>query len=178
MPKESEKGIESGRSLVPVRRLFMVALVFVSALFVGSYFYYSISNQREDEQFTQFGTYDACLASPQSLSVDSCIQVEIVNNQRELIRGLSGREKLEGGTGMLFDFGSPGRRCMWMNEMKFGLDMVWLDNQKRITAVEESVLPESFPELFCGGDKDRYVLEINEGEVAKQGLSVGQYVDW
>ena len=47
----------------------------------------------------------------------------------ERSQGLSGRPNLAAGTGMLFVFEQAGSYAFWMKDMRFPLDMVWIDAQ-------------------------------------------------
>lgn len=177
MLKGSENEIELARSLSPLKWLSFVAL-FISVAVIGGWYLLGDSGDAPIAFDAPSNIeYQGCLAV-EGIESDECILVEVVREREDLTLGLSGRTLLEGGTGLLFDFGVSGRHCMWMKDMNFGLDMVWLDDQKRITAIEESVSPKSFPNSFCGGERDRYVLEVNEGVVSELGFSVGQRVNW
>lgn len=62
---------------------------------------------------------------------------------------------------------------MWMKNMKFSIDMVWVNGQNKITKIEKNVTPGTYPQTFCA-DNTSYVLELNSGAATKAGLSVGQ----
>lgn len=106
--------------------------------------------------------------------VDTCVKLEkaVTNSERTL--GLSGRESLPADRGMLFDFQTPGEYCMWMKDMRFGLDMMWLNEQKEIIYIIEGVTPETYPKSFCGPAEGLYVVEVNAGIVKAADLRVGQ----
>lgn len=101
--------------------------------------------------------------------------LEIVDNDAELAQGLSGRQNLIQNSGMLFVFDNQSRRCMWMKDMNFALDMLWLDNLGKIVSIEENVTPESYPNNFCH-DNAKYVIELNSGDVKRYNISIGQTV--
>src|SRR3954468_5145585 len=56
------------------------------------------------------------------------INVETVAGSKELTKGLSGRPCIEPGWGMLFDFGRDGQYAIWMKDMKFPIDVAWIDS--------------------------------------------------
>ena len=74
--------------------------------------------------------------------------------------------------GLLFVFNGEAQRCMWMQDMHFSIDMIWLDKDKTITNVEHSVSPETYPSSFCGGPA-AYVIEVNDGVAAEAHLRAG-----
>lgn len=99
------------------------------------------------------------------------IDVEIAQTQAQLIRGLSGRENVDGG--MWFIFPKDDYYGIWMKEMFFPLDIIWVGNDFRIVHIEENVSPTSFPRVFKPASKARYVLEVPAGFVAQHGVKNG-----
>lgn len=65
---------------------------------------------------------------------------EVVDTDEGRERGLSGREKMGDGDGMLFVFPKRGLYPFWMKDMSFDLDIVWLDGE---TVVDVATLPRS-----------------------------------
>lgn len=93
--------------------------------------------------------------------------------QRQL--GLSGRDNLDNNQGMLFVFEQPSEICMWMKDMKFALDIVWIDESGKIVKLLKDVKPDTYPASFCGRDT-RYVLEVNSGTMDRIGIGVGDSI--
>lgn len=91
------------------------------------------------------------------------VSVEVVDTPAERERGLSGRESLGRNRGMLFVFSDSSQYCLWMKDMKFPIDMVWLDDKKQVVHIEENAQPDSYPESFCPDKDTRYVIELNAG---------------
>lgn len=73
--------------------------------------------------------------------------------------------------GMLFVFGGEGTRCFWMKNMRFPLDIVWLDATARVSAVESDLSPSSYPHMFC--HPGSYVAELNAGQARAAGIVPG-----
>ncbi len=86
--------------------------------------------------------------------------------------GLSGRENLKANTGMIFVFERPSTQCMWMKDMRFSLDMLWLNKRREIIKIERNVRPESFPATYCSPNT-KYVIELNSGEADRLRLAQG-----
>ncbi|MCH8298791.1 MAG: DUF192 domain-containing protein, partial [Chloroflexi bacterium] len=59
---------------------------------------------------------------------DVVFPVELAATPEERIRGLSGREHLNSGSGMLFIFENAERFRFWMREMEIPLDIVWISS--------------------------------------------------
>lgn len=62
-------------------------------------------------------------------------RVEVAETADQQRAGLSGRDELSAGTGMLFRFGSRSEQQVWMAGMKFPLDVAWLADD-RVVAVD------------------------------------------
>ncbi len=105
------------------------------------------------------------------------IVVQIADTTDKQIQGLSDRTSLPQGTGMIFVFDNPGQQYMWMKDMNFPLDMVWLDQNKKITHIATDAAPDSYrknpPEIFYSPTSASYVIELPEGDATRLGLFVG-----
>jgi uncharacterized protein len=88
-------------------------------------------------------------------------------------QGLSGRASLPEGRGMLFVFDQDGSWGIWMKDMLFSIDIVWLDKEGRVAWMETNVSPETYPTAFYSESPARYVLELPAGAAAKYGIAIG-----
>lgn len=100
------------------------------------------------------------------------INVEIAYDSRAKTKGLSGRPCIQPNWGMLFDFGQNGRYAIWMKDMKFPIDVIWISAAHNIVAIERNFKPSSYPDKRINQNPARYVLEIKAGQskVLKLGL--------
>jgi uncharacterized protein len=117
-----------------------------------------------------------CALSVPSQGKKECINLETPRTREEQARGLAKYTSLPQTQGMLFDFGRPGDACMWMKDMKFPIDMVWLNEDKTVTKIERNILPDTFPQTFCADTPSRYVIELNSGIANLVGLQIGQQI--
>lgn len=108
-------------------------------------------------------------------TTDECIQLELADTDRSRTVGLSGRPTMPDNQGMLFDFQKSSEVCMWMKDMKFNLDIIWLDATQKITKIEKNIEPNTYPKSFCD-DNSAYVIELNAGVAELAGLSEGQLI--
>ena len=101
---------------------------------------------------------------------DASFTVELAATPEERFQGLSGRPNLAAGTGMLFVFEQEGSRSFWMKDMRFPLDMVWIDAQCLVVDITRNAPPpepgQALSDLPTFGPSAPvvYVLEINAGE--------------
>lgn len=92
--------------------------------------------------------------------------------------GLSEVEELPEGYGMLFAFPEEGKNGFWMKQMKFPLDIIWLDAEKTVVKVLSDVSPDTFPTTFGAEVNSQYVIELNAGVVAPLGIERGDVVEF
>ena len=100
-------------------------------------------------------------------------KVEVVSSYMTRMRGLSERGFLEEKSGLLFVFPDDNLHGIWMKEMNFNIDIIWIDKNFKIVGLEENVSPLSYPKVFEPPTQSRYVLEINSGEAKKAEITIG-----
>ncbi len=108
-------------------------------------------------------------------------KVEVADDQTERALGLSGREALAEEKGMLFLFEKPGYYSFWMKNMKFPLDIIFINEDKIVTVVNNA-LPQSAENtnnnasLYQPTERANKVLETNAGLAQKYNLKKGDTV--
>lgn len=98
--------------------------------------------------------------------------VEVADTAAEQTQGLSVKDGLGVNEGMLFVFGKPGTRGFWMKDMRFPIDIIWIDGDK-VVDVSPNVSPDSYPQVFTSPFPADKVLEINAGLSQKFGIKEG-----
>ena len=106
---------------------------------------------------------------------DQAFTVDLVRTQQERERGLSGRTQLADGTGLLMIFDQPGNYGIWMKEMNFSIDIVWINQFGSIVHIERQVPPASYPKIFTNTIPASYVLEVAAGESDRLSLNTPVY---
>jgi uncharacterized membrane protein (UPF0127 family) len=109
-------------------------------------------------------------------STGKVFTVECVVTPSMLSRGLSGREKLKKGTGMLFIFDEIKKHSMWMPDMKFPLDVIWLDETLSVVHISYGLEPCADRHTCPSTDSIyacKYAIEMNAGEAAIYGFMNG-----
>ena len=104
---------------------------------------------------------------------EQSIFIEIADTDEKRSLGLSYRRMLPPGTGMLFIFDTPGIYGFWMRDMKFALDIVWIDENWVVVGVARNVPADSYPQSYVPPSQVKYVLEINSGEASSLGIDTG-----
>jgi uncharacterized membrane protein (UPF0127 family) len=104
------------------------------------------------------------------------VQVEVAADDATRQQGMMYRDRLASDHGMLFFFPQSGNYPFWMKNTLIPLDMIWIDDQKRIAHVANNVQPckaDPCPSVPPNADA-RYVLELATGVAARHGLANGQ----
>ena len=106
------------------------------------------------------------------------LRVELARTGEEQTLGLSYRDGLAPGTGMLFVYDEPGHHAFWMRGMRFCLDIVWIEGGRIVGAAER----------FCPSPPDTpladlprvsppepvsFVLEVPAGWLERHGFGAG-----
>ena len=117
---------------------------------------------------------DVTSASPSS---DLCVNAEVVVTPQDRAVGLSKYESIADDQAMIFVYRKSQPICIWMKDMKFSIDILWLNEQKVITKVKENVSPQTYPKVFCD-DNSRYVIELPAGKVKNTQTQIGQTIDF
>ncbi len=103
------------------------------------------------------------------------IIVELAVSTSQRARGLMFRDQLPEGQGMLLVFSSSDFRSIWMKNVRFPLDLLWVDKSGRVVHFERSVPPcaeEPCPS-YMPLRKASAVLELNAGSIEKWGIDFG-----
>ncbi len=111
---------------------------------------------------------------------DECFEVEIMDSEEERVKGLMFRDNLEDDKGMLFIFDKEDRYDFWMKNMKFPIDIVWINENKEVVYMHKNTPP--CPENVCFSimpDREaKYVLEVNSGVANDIGLNIGDKLEF
>jgi len=115
---------------------------------------------------------------------DVTLQVQIADTKPLQTRGLMFQEKLPYDQGMLFVFEDEGIRSMWMLNMQFSLDVIWIDSDGKIVHIEKDAQPcksalETMACTFTNGNEmnAKYVLEVTSGFVDKFNITENSKLD-
>ena len=108
-----------------------------------------------------------------------CISIEYAITPEQRGKGLMYRELLPENAGMLFVFPEETKPGFWMKNVKFPLDFVWIDKEKKIAGFEENV-PTCADYCPSRSPKSNilYVLEVNSGFVSRNMLKIGEKTDF
>ncbi len=103
-------------------------------------------------------------------------QVEIAQTIQEKTKGLSEREEIQEGQGMFFIFKKAGYHPFYMRNMKFDLDIIWLDENFKVTEITNNISSNSYPKIFKSLNPIKYVLEVKAGWSKRHQIKEGDYL--
>jgi uncharacterized membrane protein (UPF0127 family) len=104
------------------------------------------------------------------------LKVEVAETNVAKAKGLSQRESLNEDGGMLFLFKEPGHYGIWMKDMNFPIDIIWVNEAKKIVEITPNVTPDTFPKTFYSKEPIQYVLEVQAGWAGEHSILKGDTV--
>lgn len=107
------------------------------------------------------------------------IYVDVARTQNEQERGLAIYNSLPVNRGMIFPFSSSDYYAFWMKDMKFSIDIIYIDKNKIVDIFENVPYPKSEDEalpVYRPRDRADMVLEINSGLSKKYNFKIGESV--
>lgn len=119
------------------------------------------------------GLWAACSDSVATVATDTAkvrFQVELAISPQDQAQGLMHRDTLPDRAGMLFIYPKPQPVAFWMRNTLIPLDMIFIDDQGRVSHVHHNAVPLDETPIY-GGDAIKAVLEINAGLAKNYGIS-------
>ncbi len=101
----------------------------------------------------------------------------------EKLQGLRYYDSLPPDRGMIFIYAEQESHPFWTYQAKFAVDMIWMDKDHRVVEVSFNTPPcPSTSARQCptygGKQESRFVLEVAAGVASKNGLKVGDRLDF
>lgn len=159
----------------------MVALL-AASIFIG-YYVYSQSQPKMTQIELPGTTLSAELtttnATTQLLTkitiAGVTLTVELATTPAAQQQGLSDRNSMPADHGMLFIFNQEAQWGFWMHDMRFPLDIIWFNSSRQVVFTEENLPPctPSTCPVYTPLVNAMYVLEVNAGFVAANGVGLG-----
>lgn len=108
------------------------------------------------------------------ITIDSVpLGVFLADTESLRTRGLSYREMLGKNQGMLFVFDKSDKYGIWMKEMRFPIDIIWLDSKMKVVDIIKNLAPETYPKIFKPQTDAKFVLEVNAGFSDENKIKIG-----
>ncbi len=107
---------------------------------------------------------------------------EVADDSDERRLGLSFRDSLDADHGMWFVFDRESALSFWMREMRFSLDLIWVDAEWRVVDITREApppapgVPSNALPTYSPATPAQYVLEINGGLARRLQIEIGDVV--
>ena len=104
---------------------------------------------------------------------DICISAELATTDKARQKGLMFRKSMPQDRGMLFVFDKEAVYNFWMKNTRFPLDIIWIDQTKKIVDIYEYALPcKDVCKTIVPQAAALYVLEVNAGFTKRHGINI------
>jgi len=117
---------------------------------------------------------------PLQLPSGRTLTVEVMVEDADRAMGLMFRPSLPEDRGMLFVFERLDFHGIWMKNCRFPIDIVWLDEERRVVHVADSVpFCEKDPcPVYSPMQAALYVVEMGAGQARRAGITVGSVLEF
>lgn len=105
--------------------------------------------------------------------------VDVARTQAQQEKGLVVYSSLPENKGMIFPFPSSDYYAFWMKNMKFSIDIIYIDKNKIVDIFNNVPVPKSEIEalpIYRPKNKANIVLEINAGLAKKYNFKIGDKI--
>lgn len=97
---------------------------------------------------------------------DGSLKTRLALDEESRTKGLSGVSGLADDQAFLMVYPRDGLWQIWMKEMKFPIDIVWLNSDKKIVYIVKNADPAlGMTKTYTPKEKARYVVELPAGRV-------------
>ena len=165
----------------------IVAIILVIVLLFGGLISTGILNfsKNSTEPITENMPNNAAIPAPSFkkegeltfLKNQEKLTIEIADNEVETAQGLMYRRTMPDSCGMVFIFADSQPRNFWMKNTYLPLDILFLDESKKIVTIQANRTPFS-EEQIPSFENAKYVLEVNAGYCKRKGIEKGELVKW
>lgn len=103
--------------------------------------------------------------------------ITVMRTEAEREKGLSGTDSLPQGNAMVFVFPHSDKWRVWMKDMNYPIDIVWVNDAGQVVHTVSNAQPSSYPKtMFEPPTPARYVIEFPAGTVEKTAIQKGSPV--
>jgi uncharacterized protein len=107
---------------------------------------------------------------------DVGIDATVADSEQERVRGLSGLRSIGAREGLLMVFEKADYHAIWMKDMNFPIDIIWIGDDLTIVDINEAVSPATYPSIYEPKTPARMALEVNARFAATYRIRVGDPV--
>ncbi|HJU59451.1 MAG TPA: DUF192 domain-containing protein [Nitrososphaeraceae archaeon] len=145
------------------------------------FFVFASSNNYMKEFFANAKVTDSEYLKGSAIVNNYRIVLDIALTDKQVQEGLAIKNSLNENEGMLFFLGEPQKASFWMKNMKFPIDIIWLNENFSIVHIEQELQPcesVSYCKSYKPNSEALYVLETTAGFTKRHNLQIGDNVDF
>ena len=86
-------------------------------------------------------------------------------------------ESLPEDSTIFFVFDKPDKYGIWMKDMNFPIDIIWLDKDYEVIHIEENIPPDSYPKIYYPEDNSLYIIETNANYSSRNNIKKGSILN-
>lgn len=154
--------------------LSKVISVAVAVLLVLSGYFFYLDQTQKQSQIRDQGLNSNAFKDGKILDLEV---VEVADSAQERARGLMYRLELCEKCGMLFVFQYPEQLSFWMRNTYIPLDIIFLDENGKITKINANTEPKNEEILYDSRSPAMYALEVNAGYSKANNIQDGDLIN-
>ena len=134
---------------------------------------FQVQRESPEPQFTKEGSI--YFLSYNTMDTLSVLDIEIVENSDDIMRGLMYRSRLKPDQGMFFIFSEEEEQSFWMKNTKISLDIIFINSDLRIVHISRHTIPYSkdpIPSMYPA----KFVVEVNAGYCKRHQINPNDYI--
>lgn len=103
---------------------------------------------------------------------DGVFRTELALDNNSRTKGLSGTPTLSPDRALLMVFPSEGKWGIWMKDMNYPIDIVWLDQSKKVIYIVKNASPDDQTTVYQPKTPAKYVVELTGGTVDSRRIKI------
>jgi uncharacterized membrane protein (UPF0127 family) len=105
---------------------------------------------------------------------DGIFKVTVASTQTAREQGLSGKSELDADHALLMVFPSEDQWGIWMKNMNFPIDIVWMNKGKKVVYIQKNAPFDNQTTIYKPEKSALYVVELPAGTTSKKSIMVGE----
>jgi hypothetical protein len=105
---------------------------------------------------------------------DGIFKIDVASTNAARVQGLSGRTGLDVDHALLMIFPNESRWGIWMKDMNFPIDIVWLNKEKKVVYIVKNAPFDDQTTIYSPEKPALYVVELPAGTTKAKSILVGE----
>lgn len=106
---------------------------------------------------------------------DGVFKAKLATDDKARVKGLSGLSSMDEDEALIMAYSTEAKWGIWMKDMNFPIDIVWLDKNKKVVSIVKNVSHEESTTITHKPKAlSKYVVELVAGTVDKKSIKVNR----